>query len=161
MAAQTGDRDILIPAIEAALTRWEEWKRRRTLLSSYPPGDPVLAPLATAIESCAVYKSVAGHSLFSGYSGVVLQARSLATQSLFYADRQGSGPEVGAAAADWLIRLLKTRKADGVFVVVIWGLAVEQEVAIAKGMTLIPFDQLPNSHMKRRITERAESVKRG
>ncbi|MGO9685824.1 MAG: hypothetical protein ACLPTZ_25160, partial [Beijerinckiaceae bacterium] len=68
MAGQTSDRDILIPAIEDALARWKEWQRGKSLLGSYPPDDTVTGPLADTIEKCEVFKPVAGHSLFSGYS---------------------------------------------------------------------------------------------
>jgi hypothetical protein len=157
MAGQNSDRDILVPALEAALVRWEEWQRGKSILGSYPPGDAILAPLSAAIEKCDVYRRVAGHSLFSGYSGVVLHAPSLALPLLLRADRAGFGPD---AAADWLIRMLETRMADGVFIVVIWGLSVDREVTIANEMKLVPFDRLSHSYLKRRIEERAEFTKR-
>jgi len=159
MIGQNSDRDILIPALEVALARWEEWKREKTILGSYPPPDAVLTPLAAAIEKCDVYKPVAGRSLFSGYSGVVLHAPSLALPLLYHADRPNLGAGAVSAAADWLIRALETRKADGVFIVAIWGLSVHREVKIADRMTLVPFDQLSDSHMKRRIAERAVFTK--
>jgi len=119
-----------------------------------------LTPLAAAIEKCDGYKVVAGHSLFSGYSGVVLDARALALPLLYHAERPHLGAGAVSAAADWLIRTLETRRAEGVFIVVIWGLSVDREVKIAKGMTLVPFDQLSDSYMKRRIADRAEFTKR-
>ena len=160
MAVQNSDRDILIPALEDALARWEEWQRGKSILGSYPPSDAVLAPLTAAIEKCDVYKPVAGYSLFSGYSGVVLHAPSLALPLLYRADRASFGPDAVSAAADWFIRMLETRVADGVFIVVIWGLSVDREVTIANGMTLVPFHRLSDSYMKRRIAERAEFTKR-
>jgi hypothetical protein len=159
MTGQNSDRNILVPALEAALAHWEEWKREKTILGSYPPPDAVLVPLAAAIAKCDVYKPVAGRSLFSGYSGVVLHASSLALPLLYHADRPNLGPSAVSAAADWLIRTLGTRKADGVFIVVIWGLSVDREVNIADRMTLVPFYQLSDSYMKRRIAERAEFTK--
>ena len=126
-------------------------------MGSYPPGNAVLAPLNAAIEKCDVYRRVAGRSLFSGYSRVVLHAPSLAMPLLYRADRVGFGPD---AAADWFIRLLETSMADGVFIVVIWGLSVDREVTIANEMKLVPFDRISNSHMKRRIEGRAEFTKR-
>ena len=131
---------------------------RKDLIGELPaPGDAVLAPLNAAIEKCDVYRRVAGHSLFSGYSGVVLHAPSLVLPLLYRADRADLGPD---AAADWLIRMLETRVADGVFIVVIWGLSVDREVTIANEMKLVPFDRLSDSYMKRRIKERAEFTKR-
>jgi hypothetical protein len=160
MIGQNGDRDILIPALEVALARLEEWERERTILGIYPTPDAVLTPLAAAIEKCDVYKPIAGRSLFSGCSGVVLHAASLARPLLDHADRPSLGADGVSAAADWLIRTLETRKADGVFIVVIWGLSVDREVRIADQMTLVPFDQLSDSYMKRRIAERAKQSRR-
>jgi hypothetical protein len=160
MVGQSRDRDILVPAVAEALARLEERERERTILGSYPPDDAVVAPLAAAIEKCEVYKTVAGHSAFSGYSGVVLDARPLSVRLLYRADRQDLGAGAATAAANWLIRTLETRKADGTFIVVIWGLSVDREVKIAKGMTLIPFNRLSESYMKRKIAETAERTQR-
>ena len=159
MTGQNSDRNILVPALKTALAHWEEWKREKTVLGSYPPPDAILAPLAAAIAKCDAYKPVAGRSLFSGYSGIVLQAQSLALPLLNHADRPNLGASAVSAAADWLIRMVETRKADGVFIVVIWGLSVDREVRIADRLALVPFDQLSDSYMKRKIAERAEFTK--
>ena len=74
MTGQNSDGNILIPALEAALAHWEEWKREKTFFASSAPGR-VLGPLAAAIARRDVYKPVAGHSLFSGYCGVVCRRR--------------------------------------------------------------------------------------
>src|SRR5580704_12247589 len=79
----TDDRDILIRALEPALQAWEEWRRGKTLLTQYPPGESVLSPLIDAIDQCAAYKAVSGHVLFTANSGPVLHAPTLAAPLLY------------------------------------------------------------------------------
>jgi hypothetical protein len=146
------DHERVITALEPTLANWEEWKRGRALLSQYPPDDSVVAPLVAAIEECEVFKPVQGRSLFSGNSGVILHARALAPELLYRAERTNK-----SAAADWLIRMLATRHANGLFVAAIWGLSVDREVEIAQGMTLVPFGRLAQSAMKQRITRQAKT----
>ena len=61
-------------------------------------------------------------------------------------------------AADWLIRLLGTPDADAKFTVAIWGLSVDQEVQLAENVRLMPFATLPDSPLKKRISERAATL---
>lgn len=159
MTPSSSDRDILVSALQVALAAFEQSKHGKTLLGQHPPDESLLAPLADAIEECEVFKPIRGRSLYSGNSGVVLHASSLATSLLYRADRKNLGDRAAPDAADWLIRVLETRKANGVFVAVIWGLAVDRGVEVAKGMTLIPFDQLADTLMKRRVVERARKTR--
>lgn len=154
----SNDRDILISALETALPAWEKWKRDKTLLTQYPPDDGVLAPLAAAIEKCEVFKPIQGCSLFSGCAGVVLHAPSLAIPLLYRADRTDLGARAVPDAADWLVRMLGTRQANGIFTAAIWGLLPDGEVEVAKDMTLLPFDRLADSPMKRRLVERVQKA---
>jgi hypothetical protein len=153
-AAMNNDHERLVTALEPTLANWNEWKRSRTLASGsqWPPDDGVVAPLVAAIQECEVFKSVQGRSLFSGNSGVILHARALAPEMLYRAERADK-----SAAADWLIRVLATRYANGFFIAAIWGLSVDREVEIAEGMTLVPFGRLAESTMKRRITNQAKT----
>jgi hypothetical protein len=144
--------------LEEALLAWGEWKRDRTLLAQYPPGDGVVAPLAAAIETCESFKRVQGRCLFSGNSGVVLHAPSLSVPLLYRSDRADLGAQAVPDAADWLIRMLGTQQANGVFIVAVWGLSIDREIEIAKDMTLHPFDQLADVPMKRRLVERVEKA---
>ena len=50
-----------------------------------------------------------------------------------------------------------TRHANGLFVTAIWGLSIDREVEIAQGMVLVPFDNLAESAMKRRIANQAKA----
>ena len=68
--------DILIRALEPALRMWEEATRGMGLLRLGRPDESILAPLTAAISQCRVYKAVAGHVLFTAYSGPVLHAPS-------------------------------------------------------------------------------------
>jgi hypothetical protein len=120
----TSDRDILIRALESALRAWEQWRGDKTLLEQYPPDESILEPLAAVIGRCDAYRAVAGHVLFTAYSGPVLHAPSLALPLLYQAERaQREAQDIGRAAG-WLIRMLGTRQADGEFKAVIWGLIV-------------------------------------
>jgi hypothetical protein len=151
----TSDRDILIAALEPALQAWEESTRGKGLLGQGPPDESILSPLADAINRCSVYKAVAGHVLFTANSGPVLHASSLALPLLHRAEwEQWEGREIGRAA-DWLIRMLSTRKADGTFTGVIWGLLIDREVSLTSDTRLLPFDQLPDSRLKKLTSDRA------
>lgn len=147
---------ILVTALEAVQPIWEEWKRDKTLLTQHPPPESILEPLAAAIAQCEIFKSVEGHSLFSGYAGVVLHASRLALPLFNRANREDLGNDAASDAADWLIRTLETRWANGVFTAAIWGLKIDQEVEIAEDLTLLPFDQLAETPMKRRLMGRAK-----
>jgi hypothetical protein len=151
----TGDRDILIRTLEPALRAWEEWRRDKSLLGQYPPGENILSPLTDAIIQCGAYKAVAGHVLFTANSGPVLHSPSLALPLLYRAENaQREGRDIGQAA-DWLIRMLSTRQAGGTFRGVIWGLSIESEAALTKHSRLMPFGQLPDSRLKKWISNRA------
>ena len=149
------DRNSLIHALKAAVERWREWRKDKNLLLQYsPPDRSVIEPLESAIEQCAVFRAVDGQSLFSGDVGVVLTAGRLALSLLHRAIEPAEEP--AESAVDWLIRLLKTRQAHGVYIAAIWGLQVDREIEIAKGISLLPIISLRDSFMKRRIVEAAK-----
>ncbi|AZG76287.1 HEPN domain-containing protein [Methylocystis rosea] len=50
---------------------------------------------------------------------------------------------------------METRSANFRFVAAIWGLSIEEEVEIAPGLMLLPFDHLPDSEVKRWLVGRA------
>ncbi len=110
--------------------------------------DSIEAPLADKIRQLRIYKEVEGHSLFSGNSGVVLHAPLLASQLLSVARRSNIED-----AADWLIRVLGTRTADGVFITALWGVSINRAIHITKGMVLLPFVELPDSPMKEHVID--------
>jgi hypothetical protein len=149
------DRDILITALESVQQPWAESKHGKSLLAAYPPDDTILAPIVSAIEQCKAYQAVSGWVLFSANSGPVLHAPSLALPLLFRAEQALREGHDICEAADWVIRLLGTRYAEGVFKAAIWGLSIDKEIALPDGSRLIPFEQFPDSHLKRRIVERA------
>lgn len=57
--------------------------------------------------------------------------------------------------ADWLVRLLTTKKTEARFRVAVWGLSVAEKRTVEKNVRIMPFDDLPNSFTKTRIAERA------
>jgi hypothetical protein len=151
----SNDRDILTHALEPALRAWEDERRGKSLLGQGPPGESILSSLTDAINQCAAYKAVAGHVLFTANSGPVLHAPSLALPLLYQAEwAQRQGQDIGRAA-DWLIRMLRTRHANGVFTAVIWGLSTDSEALLTAHTRLVPFGELPDSRLKKSISDRA------
>jgi hypothetical protein len=146
------ERAILVGALENAARTYAEMNPHPTLLGS-DPDSSVIAPVASAIESCPAYQSVAGHVIFSGGSGPVLDSHGLAVRLFSRGVRWGDDIP---GAVDWLLRLLTTREAKGLFKAAIWGLGLDQEVALTSTSRLMPFAALPDSYMKGRISERAK-----
>lgn len=70
---------------------------------------------------------------------------------------QREAQDIGRAA-DWLIRMLSTRQADGEFKAVIWGLSTDREASLGKHSRLLPFGQLPESRLKKWISDRARNL---
>src|SRR5262245_46406525 len=95
------DRIVLIAALETATRAYREVDPQPTLLGSGPDRS-IIDPLAAAVASCAAYQSVAGHVIFSGGSGPVLDAHALASH-LFSRVRWNDSI---ASAVDWLLHLL-------------------------------------------------------
>jgi hypothetical protein len=154
----SGDRDTLIRPLGPALRAWKESNEGKSLLAQEPPSEDILSPLTAAIEQCAAYNAVAGKMLFTANSGPVLHAPSLAAPLLYRADRvEWEGQDIGAAA-DWLLRLLNTREADGSLTAVIWGLSVDREGPVTPRCRIMPFARLPDSRLKRWISDRAMSL---
>src|SRR6266702_6812330 len=145
------DRSILLAALESALRVHQQQSPRPTLLSG--PGEPVIHAISAAIRKCSAFKLVAGHVLYSGGSGPVIDAPLFATP-LFYRAERNEGKDI-PQAVDWLLRLLATRQATGLFKAAIWGVSIDQPLRLADGSHVLPFEALPDTHMKRRILERA------
>jgi hypothetical protein len=146
------ERAILIGTLENAARTYAEIDPRPTLIGS-DPDSSIIDPIATAIESCSAYQAVAGHMVFSGGSGPVLHSHALAVH--LFSRGVSWGNDI-PGAVDWLLRLLTTREAKGLFKAAIWGLSLDQEVTLIGTSRLMPFAALPDSYMKRRISERAK-----
>jgi hypothetical protein len=58
-------------------------------------------------------------------------------------------------AADWLLRVLNTKTANGLLVAAIWGLTLEDEIQVSPNSRLVPFSSLRKSSVKERIEQRA------
>jgi len=146
------DRATLIAALEVAASAYQKQEPRPTLLGTNPT-HAIIDPLTAAVGACAAYQAVAGHAIFSGGSGPVLDASSLATRLFEKGVRWGNDIP---AAADWLLRLLTTRETKGLFKVAIWGIALDEDVELSATTRLVPFAALPDSWMKGRISDRAK-----
>ena len=150
------DHDILTEALDAVLPVWEQEKQGKSLLNQHPSDNGVLKPLSIAINRCVAYRAVAGSSLFSANTSAVLNADMLALRLLYRADWiVFSGLDI-SVAADWLVRLLTTKNADGIFKAAIWGISIDSEVYLSDRTSLLPFATLPSTEMKKRIDERAQ-----
>ena len=95
------------------------------------------------------YSRVAGKMIYSAHAGVVIHAPRLAGD--LFGRAQYKVPE----AADWLLRVLNTTTANGLFVAVIWGLGLENEIQVSSTSSLIPFPTLRKSIVKDRIEQRS------
>src|SRR4030081_3869403 len=112
------DKTVLVSALENAAHTYRDIDPHPTLLGS-DPDRSVIDPLSAAIASCAAYQAVAGHVIFSGGSGPGLDSHGLAVRLFATGVRWGNDIP---GAVDWLLRLLTTRKATGLFKAAIWGL---------------------------------------
>jgi hypothetical protein len=146
------DRAVLVSALEHAASDYRKIDPHPTILGS-DPDQSVIDPLSTAIKSCAAYQAVAGHVIFSGGSGPVLDSHALAVRLFSTGVRWGDDIP---GAVDWLLRLLTTSETTGLFKAVIWGFDLDQEVTLTRTSRLMPFAALPDSHMKKRISDRAK-----
>jgi hypothetical protein len=146
------DRLRLISALEIAVPAYRAQTQGETLLGRSPPAQTVLSPLTTEISRCAAYRAVAGHVLFSANSGIIIEAGGLARDLLSRGEFQIP------AAVDWLLQLLTTRDTKGLFKAAIWGVTIDDSMALPNGAHLIPFSAMPPSAMKGRIEERAREL---
>jgi hypothetical protein len=107
--------------------------------------------LSKAISECETFKSVAGDMAYTGGSGPILTADLLAGY-LFSKGENGNTTE----AVQWLLRMLETREATGLFKVAVWGLSIDEELTLEDSSQIVSFTALPTSYMKDRILERAK-----
>lgn len=149
--ASDDDRNLLIAALESAWLAYQRQSPRPTILSG--PTESILGELSEAIASCTSFKEVAGHMLYSGGSGPVI-APSLFAIHIFRKAEKDEGKGI-SEAADWLLRLLATRRTTGVFKAAIWGASIDREIRLHDGSRIMPFAAVSDTHMKRRILERA------
>jgi hypothetical protein len=145
------DRAILTTALEEAAKAYRALIPVPTILGA-EPGEIVDA-VSAAVDQCKTYQAIAGLAVFSGGSGPVLDAHSLASKLFSEGVRWGNDIP---AAVEWLIRLMTTRETLGLFKAGIWGLGLNQEVSLTETSRLMPFDALADSSIRRRLVERAK-----
>ena len=83
----------------------------------------------------------------------MLQARPLA-ERLFSRGVRWPGHDI-PDAVDWLLRLLTTRKTMCLFKAAIWGLTIDQDIALTDTSRLMRFNEFPDLYVKGRILNRA------
>jgi len=89
--------------------------------------------------------------LYSARGGRVISSGELAT-SVF--DRAMHDV---TKAADWLLKLLTVRSADGCLKCAIWGITLSAEIRLSDSARLVPFTALTESPMKNHVTRRSVS----
>lgn len=152
--ASDNDRGLLIAALESALQAYQKQTPRPTILSG--PDQSIIDALCSAIAKCSAFKQVAGHMLYSGGSGPVIDTHLFASD-LFRRAEQNDGKEI-SEAVDWLFRLLATRTTTGLFKAAVWGSSIDRAVDLEDGSSrIMPFEALPDTYMKSRILERAKT----
>lgn len=147
-----GDEEILKQALEQAVPAYAAKKVGTSLLGQPSPDNTILDPVCAAIEKCNAYRAVAGHMLFSAGAGVVIHAPRLATDLVYRAERGISD------AVEWLLRLLSTREANGILKAAIWALSIDEEIPLSDLSKLMPFESLPDSHLKDIICHRSRQM---
>jgi hypothetical protein len=146
------DRAILIGALENAKREYSKLHPTPSILGAEPSAE-MMEALAAEVRRCETYQAIAGKVLFSGGSGPVLEAGSLASRIFTRGVRWGNDVP---GAADWLIRLMTTSETVGLFKAAIWGLEVAGVVSLNGNTNLMPFATLPDSFMRGRLIERAK-----
>ncbi|MET4322499.1 hypothetical protein [Bradyrhizobium sp. RT5a] len=145
------DAAVLRTALEAVSKDYKRQEPKPTLLGGGPNAGAITT-LVAAIEQCDTYRAIAGRVLFSGGSGPVIDAHSLAVR-LFEKGVHLADDIEGAVS--WLLRLMTTREATGLFKAAFWGLRIDRDIPLMTNTSLMPFDSLSESYMKRRILDRA------
>lgn len=147
------DREILIEALTSSLNLYKQKSAGATLLGQPRPDQTVLGPIQNAIERCPSYHRIAGKMVFTAWAGMVLHSPRLAVELFDHARYTDDVQK----AADWLLRILNTKTADGRFVAALWGVSLEGEVQVGARSKMISFGALPESQMKKKIQQRARS----
>jgi hypothetical protein len=112
----------------------------------------VYRPVAEAVGRCKAYREVEGHVLFTANGGRIISSGSLAPPLFSRAMHDV------AQAADWLLRLLSVRSADGSLKCAIWGVSIDEEIRLSGSARLLPFAALSESCMKKNITDRSRQL---
>ncbi|RXH12346.1 hypothetical protein EAS56_17715 [Bradyrhizobium guangzhouense] len=146
------DRETLVAALEQAVAEFEVKHGHHTLLARPQPDPQILGPVEAAIDQCAAYQEVAGHLLYTANGGRVISSGGLRLPVFQRAQYKV------AEAADWLLRLLSLRSANGSFRSAIWGISVTEEIRLSDSARLVPFATLTESFMKKHVTNRARRL---
>lgn len=142
-------RQILINALDGAVTAYREKTRLQTLIARDAPDEEVLAPVAAAIEGCEPYQAVIGKSIFTIGTAKPIEARQLAELVLSRAEWNPFSD-----AADWLLRILRTETTTVVLRAAIWGVSIDEEIQFSDSSRLMQFDRLPPTYGKSFIADR-------
>jgi hypothetical protein len=118
-----------------------------------PDDREILDSVSAAVAKCETFQAIEGLVIFSGGSGPVLDSYSLASRLLSRGVRYR---EDIPGAVEWLIRLMTTSETTGLFKAAIWGISLSQEAALTDTSRLMPFEALPDSYVRRKISDRAK-----
>jgi hypothetical protein len=145
------DRERLLSVLRDAIGAYRAQNPTRSLLSS--PDSTLLEPVTAATRECGAFQKVAGKVLYTGGGGPILDA-PLLSERLF---QRAEWRDEYEDAVDWLLRVLTTTEAPGLFIAVAWGLSLDSEVKLSGSRRLVLFETMPDSSMKTRITERSKA----
>lgn len=132
-------------ALIEALTQAAKIDENVSLLSR--PSPEYSRRVKAAVEASPSFKAVTGKVLYTADSLVPLHSEMFASHMAHKLHVKES--------VDWLLKVLKTKTADGYLVAAIWGLSVKEPVELSTDARLVPFAQLRDSYMKMRILDRA------
>ncbi|VWC41814.1 hypothetical protein BLA23254_07028 [Burkholderia lata] len=89
------------------------------------------------------------HIAYDSASSGCLYPMQVAERMIQRAIRSGSGEE----AIDWMLKVLGTKEAAGKMIEALWGVPVDQEIALTKSVKIVPITDLPDGPQKRMLTE--------
>src|ERR1700690_2791413 len=147
-------------ALEAVLQRAARTKGLclGLLEAAGSPDDRLMAPALIELDELAIAlrKIIVKDPRFPGETPIMIRSESgasgfypnffcgkLVNRLLRSRDSQGT--------IRWLEKVLTTKAADGQSITALWGVRVEQSIEIAKGMSIVPIYQIPDSSHKRWI----------
>jgi hypothetical protein len=146
------DREALMSTLQSVVSAYEVETSHHSLLGRPAPDGKVFRPVAEAIGKCKAYQEVEGHVLATANGGRIINSGALAPPLFSRAMHDV------AQAAEWLLRLLSVRSADGSFKCAIWGVSIDEEIRLSESARLLPFAALSESYMKKYITGRSRQL---
>lgn len=135
---------------------WENYVKATAEAAKWPPDvrgtlfiHNVAKPIEEALARDAPFDGGAGFLVQrdNGYSGFHAHEAAIAMARRVL---RGETPEQALA---WLERILATDQGTGIGVLSLWGIEVKSQVDLGRGVTLLPFSELPDSRTKEWLSQ--------